>query len=320
MQLRLQLCSHLLHPRHHSPPPNFPKHPPQNSPHGMDNNPPFIFFSPTSRTTKATHHTPQCMIGPPPLPGRKSKAAAFLLTCSPLSQFLNNPAYANNDIGMLATFVDYLNPSNLEHRLNDICEVSRLEQGANESTATYLSCVRGFANRLAGVSMESVMLLFAILGMDHSKYDGLLSRFTSGDTSVVSADLPALELLIWGRSVAKLPWVYLPPQRCQPIKPLNRIHPAPIPPMIEYGALREPDGARALRSPRTPLRVRCALFQPPLCALISGTCHHFNHASGFIPASSCLFCIVTILISNSNNLPMTKKSQQRQQQQQPTPN
>ena len=46
--------------------------------------------------------------------------------------------------------------------------------------------------------MDLVMPLFAILSMDHSKYDGLLSRFTSGDTSVVLADLPTLEILMAG--------------------------------------------------------------------------------------------------------------------------
>ena len=118
-------------------------------------------------------------------------------------QFLNNPTYVNNGFGMLSAFIDYLNPSNPEHRLHDIREVSRLDQGANESTATYLSRVRGFANRLAGVSMDSVMPLFAILGMDHSKYDGLLSRFTSGDASVVGADLPTLEHLMMGEDRRK---------------------------------------------------------------------------------------------------------------------
>ena len=51
--------------------------------------------------------------------------------------------------------------------------------------------------------MDSVMPLFAILGMDHSKYDGLLSRFTSGDASVISADLPTLEILMAGEDRRK---------------------------------------------------------------------------------------------------------------------
>ena len=45
--------------------------------------------------------------------------------------------------------------------------------------------------------------MFAILGMDHSKYNGLLSRFTISDTSVVSADLPTLELLMLGEDRRK---------------------------------------------------------------------------------------------------------------------
>ena len=52
--------------------------------------------------------------------------------------------------------------------------------------------------------MESVMPFFAILGMDHSKYDGLLSRFTSGDTSIVLADLPTLKILMAGEDCRNL--------------------------------------------------------------------------------------------------------------------
>ena len=66
------------------------------------------------------------------------------LPSSECHQFFNNPAYVNNGIGMLSSFVDYLNPSNLEHRLYDIREVSRLDQGPTESVATYLSRVRRF--------------------------------------------------------------------------------------------------------------------------------------------------------------------------------
>ena len=47
------------------------------------------------------------------------------------------------------------------------------------------------------------MPLFAILVMYHSKYNGLLSCFTSGDTLVVMADLPTLELLMLGEERRK---------------------------------------------------------------------------------------------------------------------
>ena len=61
------------------------------------------------------------------------------LPSSECHQFLNNTAYVNNGFGMLAAFIDYLDLSNPEHCLRDIREVIRLDQGANESTATYLS-------------------------------------------------------------------------------------------------------------------------------------------------------------------------------------
>ena len=51
--------------------------------------------------------------------------------------------------------------------------------------------------------MDSVMPLFAILGVDYSKYDDLLSCFTSGDTSVVLADLATMELLVMGEDCCR---------------------------------------------------------------------------------------------------------------------
>ena len=46
--------------------------------------------------------------------------------------------------------------------------------------------------------MDLDMPLFAKLGMGYSKYDGLLSHFTSGDPSIVLVDIPTLELLMTG--------------------------------------------------------------------------------------------------------------------------
>ena len=51
--------------------------------------------------------------------------------------------------------------------------------------------------------MDFVMPLFAILGRHHSKYDGLLSRFTSHNTSVILADPPTLDLLMVGKDHCK---------------------------------------------------------------------------------------------------------------------
>ena len=126
------------------------------------------------------------------------------LPSSKYHQFLNNTAYVNNGFGMLATFIEYFDLSNPEYQLHDICKVSRLEKRANESTATYLSRVRGFANCLQGVTMDLVMSPFAIIGMDHFKYNSLLSRFTSCDASVDSVDLPTLKILMSGYNCRKV--------------------------------------------------------------------------------------------------------------------
>ena len=52
--------------------------------------------------------------------------------------------------------------------------------------------------------MDLVMSLFAIIGMDHFKYDRLLSRFISCDTSVDLVDLPTLKILMLGYNCRKL--------------------------------------------------------------------------------------------------------------------
>ena len=65
--------------------------------------------------------------------------------------FLNNLRFANDVIAMAASLVETINPSRPEHRLQDVRELSSLEQGSQESMSAFMSQVRGFATRLATV-------------------------------------------------------------------------------------------------------------------------------------------------------------------------
>ena len=85
--------------------------------------------------------------------------------------------------------------------------------------------------------MESAMPLFDILGMGHSKYDGLLSASHRVTPQSSWQTCPLSNSSCWGRSDTRPSWVYIPPQRHQQIRPPNRIPLAPIPPMIEEGGV-----------------------------------------------------------------------------------
>ena len=94
---------------------------------------------------------------------------------------------------MLHDLKEQLNPSKPELWLTDIRKVSQLKQQVNKSAEAYMARVRHLANRLGYMPVAEVMPLFALLGMDHSKYNGLLARFTSGNPSIVTANMSQLE-------------------------------------------------------------------------------------------------------------------------------
>ena len=115
------------------------------------------------------------------------------LSAKHLHRFLNNPKFTNNGFEMLDDFIGTIHPSRPENRLSNVRLLGALEQRSQENTAAYFERVRGFAQRLKGVTIDTLMPLFALNGMYQSLYNGTLSRFTSGDPTLISADLTALE-------------------------------------------------------------------------------------------------------------------------------
>ena len=113
-----------------------------------------------------------------------------------LSPYLNNNKYTGDGIAMIASLVEKISPSRPENRLQDVRDLSSLEQGSQESTSSYMSRVRGFATRLQGVTIDDLMPLFTLIGMNHDQYSGLLARFTSGEPAIVNATTSDLERLV----------------------------------------------------------------------------------------------------------------------------
>ena len=97
---------------------------------------------------------------------------------------------------MLFHLLDRLNPSRPEHRLTDIRNLVSLTQGSHEETAEYMACVQGFGARLNKGTLCEVMDICCLLGMLDNNYDGILSRYATGGSAVVSADLTTLESLM----------------------------------------------------------------------------------------------------------------------------
>jgi hypothetical protein len=124
------------------------------------------------------------------------------LPVAQLDQFLHRPEYVNRGIDMLHSLITKLNPSRPEHRLNDVREVSNLDM-ANDTAAMYMRKVRGYATRLHQVTVDQLMPLFALLGLDQGRYRGILDRFTAGDPAVVNVDINALEELMLAEDVRR---------------------------------------------------------------------------------------------------------------------
>jgi hypothetical protein len=113
-----------------------------------------------------------------------------------LSPYLNNNRYTGDGIAMVASLIEKISPSRPENRLQDVRDLSSLEQGSQESTFSYMSRVRGFATRLKGVTIDDIVPLFTLIGMNHDQYSGLLDRFTSGEPAIVNATTSDLERLM----------------------------------------------------------------------------------------------------------------------------
>ena len=56
--------------------------------------------------------------------------------------------------------------------------------------------IRTISNRLASIQVDTLIPLFAIMGLRNERFGGIISRLTSGDPFVVSADLHVIERLM----------------------------------------------------------------------------------------------------------------------------
>ena len=97
---------------------------------------------------------------------------------------------------MLVALLALIQPETPTQQLVDVKLLSTLHQGPAETTDAFFGRIRGFAARLQGVSLESVLLVFELNGMDQERVLGTLGRFTAGDPLVAGAMVDGLESLL----------------------------------------------------------------------------------------------------------------------------
>ncbi len=103
--------------------------------------------------------------------------------------FLGQPQYTTNGILMLQDLIDKLNPSQPEHLLAAVLELTAAEQGSSEDGQRYMCRLRGLYARLKGLSIDKFFTLLAVAGLSPDDYPGIRSRFQAGDATITNASI-----------------------------------------------------------------------------------------------------------------------------------
>ena len=112
-----------------------------------------------------------------------------LLPSSISLMFLNNARFVSDGITMLSLLITRLNPSSNENLLLAIIDIIRLKMRLGESSIDYMSRFRSIAQQMHGVTIDRIILLFAVATLYHKRYPGVKSWYLLGDTALVNCVL-----------------------------------------------------------------------------------------------------------------------------------
>ena len=118
-----------------------------------------------------------------------------------LDQFLRCPKCLNKGIEILRELIAHLKPSRPENRLEDVRTLSFITMDVGESSAKYMQRLRALSHLFSGLNIKSLMPLFALMGINHTQFGGIVSIFAAGDPIIVNADLTTLETLLTAKVV-----------------------------------------------------------------------------------------------------------------------
>ncbi len=87
---------------------------------------------------------------------------------------LTDDSFIQHDgFAMLAKLVHSLHPDTVERKLLAISDLAALEFSASDTTSSYMAKVRGLANSLHGVTIDSFVTLLALSRLDPDLYPGI---------------------------------------------------------------------------------------------------------------------------------------------------
>ena len=76
---------------------------------------------------------------------------------------------------MIHHLIFQLIPSRPEHQLNDVWSLAAIAMSSTETISSYMLRIRTISNRLAGIQVDTLLPLFAIMGLDNKIFGGIIS-------------------------------------------------------------------------------------------------------------------------------------------------
>ncbi|KAL7459292.1 hypothetical protein ACHAWC_010958 [Mediolabrus comicus] len=116
--------------------------------------------------------------------------------------FTNNKKYISahghgqNGILMLHDYINLLRPTNSMNQMQTVIELSTLEMGPSENGSDYAARARGLEAQASGLSISSLVYLFALKGLPPDQYEGIFQRYYQNDPAVVKGTVQTLSDLI----------------------------------------------------------------------------------------------------------------------------
>ena len=108
----------------------------------------------------------------------------------------NDAIFASDSIVMISHLLTHLNPSSSENLLLYISDITRLDMVLGESSIDYMSRVQGISQHMQGITMDNIIPLLTIAGLDHNRYPGVKSCYLASNAALVNCNLLGLSGLI----------------------------------------------------------------------------------------------------------------------------
>ena len=117
------------------------------------------------------------------------------------AHFTSNPTYINatgqpNGILMLHDYIEFLQPSRPQHQMSTVMQILTLQQEAGETGVEYAARARGIAEQAKSISIDQLLYLTTLKGLDPELYGGLIWNYRMNIPSVVNGDIHTLSALI----------------------------------------------------------------------------------------------------------------------------